>query len=404
MLFAFAALVFVGCAARPEAAEIGLPATVKLDTVAGHPTVRATINGEQLVFAIDSGSSFCLISERAARRAGLSPNTGRTFRVTDITGDRRLCPSARVAEFTMPAEAAGADPSSRPTDWDAGAGRPPGPGQVTFAGLEFGIDPSPFYASRFDGILGQPFLDRAVLTFDAPSGRLGLREGPLPEADSLPLEFREGRIFVELRGPRGPIAAHLDTGNYGSLAMSRDAAAGVGFGSPPITVGVAEGGSGSRFELRAGRLGGDLWLGPLMLLRPIVYLLPTDRVEANVGYKLLRRYRWELDFRHRRMRLHVERATAAYRWHFITSPGFAFEGEDNEVAWVLPEGSAASAGLRVGDKIVSINGNAISQSSRPSPPRGDFPVVVRRGGDTISLVLSTTRLQMLPQSHKLPER
>ena len=376
LLVLLTSTVLAGGCAAPTTLSADLPATLRLGSAGGHMTVQGEVNGTTLTFVVDTGSSFCVLTGDAARRVGLTAGGWKRYRIQDISGGAKDYHAARVDELRLPTEPGGDDAATRPAT------------PVVVRGLDFVVVERPAYAVGYDGILGQSFLDLGIFAFDAKQREMRIIDGELIAEDSLPLKMNHGELQVELTDSGRAIPANVDTGNYGTLGMTEAAAEAVGLASPVKVVGLSAG-LHSRFESRAVRLARDLNLGPILLKKPVISLLPGNGVGANLGNELLRHYEWAIDVRTRRLQFYGD--TPYYAWRAVTTAGFAYEGEKNVVTWVLAEGSAAAAGLRVGDEIVSINGLAVSSTSPVRSAPNGFDIVARRDGGTVEMHAAWTR-------------
>ena len=304
----------------------GLPAALRLDAHRGHMTVQVEINGQPLTFMLDSGAAQCAITADAARRAGLAPDDARPYTIRDITGVRQTYFLTTADALRLPAE-------------DGGAG-------ATLRRVDLAVIPGAASLLGCDGQLGLDAMRCGVFTFDAPAGRLNITPGELPPEGSLPLTEDRGLLSLPLAGPAGPILAEVDTGNNEALSVGRATADAIGFASGPITVGHSTG-LHSRYPTQVGRLRDDLAMGPVRLVKPVVHLLADPQGKANLGNGLLRRYQWQLDARHRRMRL-LGDTSGPYQWWYRDCWGFDYDGDRHAVDWLLPSGGAAAAGMRFG--------------------------------------------------------
>ena len=374
-------LLVAGCASSAPHVT-GLPATVPLDTLNGHMTVQGEINGQRMTFMIDTGFTWSSLSTEAARRAGLAPDGAKVRYSTDISNVRSSSPVVRVSALRLMTWRAG-DANGTDSPADAAAG------QVVFHDAEFNLVGPPAFQYGYDGVIGLDLLRRAVFRFDVPDKRLDLRLGELEAEGSILLSPKHGGLVLPFSTRAGDFSALLDTGNYQSLCVTQATGERIGFATTPQAVDYV-GGVTSRFELFAARLAGDVTIGPLRLVRPVVAILPDQGFDANFGVASIMRISWELDVRRRRVRF--DTVPPPEYWAWWEMPGYSFSGRNQRVDWLLPGGNAAAAGLRLGDEIVSINGVSAAALYQPLAPSGPYPLVIRRDGEERTVKLMMSRL------------
>lgn len=220
------------------------------------------------------------------------------------------------------------------------------------------------------GILGLEVFERFAVTVDPAKKVIILRPfgsfRPPAGATALPLRFTNDMplIHATLDGKRGIFG--LDTGNSGPLmlfprwAARNGLAAHYGAGVPQ-----PEGGEGGMFIghmafIRSLRIGGLTVRGKLIgLMSPQGVGAVSNRSEAgNLGMTVWRAFRFAFDYRSERLYL-------TPRPHYLPPKPAAATGgfiavkltpQAFSVIQVTPDGPAAQAGLKQGERIVALDG------------------------------------------------
>lgn len=210
-----------------------------------------------------------------------------------------------------------------------------------------------------DGVLGIDLFRDGLLTLDYGRGVLRIEPGALPEADGravLALDPDAPVPTVEIGLGGQTVWAHIDTGSMGGIAVGQTTADALVFAAPPVTAGQARTVSGA-FEVRQGRLAGDMTLGAQTFVRPTISIVPHFRV-GNLGGDFLRGQVTTLDLAGHRVRFTPSAAPAApppRRYGLMMNPPSGGESE-LPLRGVAPGSPAEAGGLRAGDVIVSLNG------------------------------------------------
>ena len=218
-------------------------------------------------------------------------------------------------------------------------------------------------------VVGREFFNTAAIEFDWANSDLTITPAaqytPPAGATVMPLERRGPFNFVKLSVAGLPqIDALLDLGNGGNLKLPSDY-----WGKQPVLANLryadGQGGgvggvrsnrsvtfpsvefAGRRFEQVPGTLGGDSQGN-------------QPQYGANLGIGFLKQFDLTLDLGRDRIILKPLANPPAFDRdragvHALSS------GSALTVAFVSPQGPAAKAGLKTGDRIVAINGQAIGQ-------------------------------------------
>jgi len=322
-------------------ADVTLPARLQ----AGVFVVEATIDGRgPYHLVLDTGASALVLSPRVADeldlpRGGVASVEG-TFAVGGAQGTEiRVPQAARVREVRI--------------------------GGAVLRGIDaMLIDMAPFGRATgvaIDGLLPAGAFPGFLVTMDFAAGEVVVAQGVLPPPDGgdvLPLD--DGtlpHVTVEVGGRA--MSLLIDSGSTDFLSVPGAAAAGLRFRAEPRVTG--------RFMTIAGpvastqaRLQGDVAWGRHRLVQPVVTLNAGD--EGTCGTALLDAFRTTFDTANRRVRF--ERTSAApIHCKPVRSPGFGVlrGGDTWTVAYVLGGTPAATAGLRVGDRIATVDGLPAAQ-------------------------------------------
>ena len=226
-----------------------------------------------------------------------------------------------------------------------------------------------------DIIVGRDLFNSTALDLDWPAGKLTITPAadyaPPAGATVVPLERRGPFNFVTVAvAGLKPIKALLDLGNGGNLVLPSDywgdkpvlaklryaehEAGGVGGLHPVrmVTVPQVEF-AGARFENVPGVLGPDSQGG-------------QPQHAANLGIGFLKQFDLTLDLGRDRLilrpleaRPEFERDRAGARLGMV--------GDKLDVLFVSPQGPAAAAGLKKGDRIVAIDGKSVAAGFYRTP-------------------------------------
>lgn len=214
-----------------------------------------------------------------------------------------------------------------------------------------------------DGVLGIALFQDGLLTLDYGRGVLRIEPGALPPADGravLALDPDEPVPTVEIDLGGHTVKAHIDTGSMGGITVGQATADALTFTAPPVAAGQARTVSGA-FEVRQGRLAGNMTLGGQTFVQPTISVLPHFRV-GNLGGDFLRGQVMTLDLADRRVRFTPSAAPAAApprRYGLMMNPPSGGESE-LPLRGVAPGSPAEAGGLRAGDVIVSLNGAPVA--------------------------------------------
>lgn len=296
-------------------------------------------------FLIDTGSSVTLVTPALARRYPGRPSVssmGSRVRVTGADGHITELPSASLRRL------------------DLGAAR--------FEDVPVLVyDCAPLSAHlgvRIDGVLGFPMFRETLLTLDYPGSRILLQ--PASTTALIPgttIAFDDSRKtpLVSLRLGDRTFSTLIDSGSDAVFSLNP---AGLDLKyalapRPGATIGTI---GGDRIQ-QIGRLDETLRLGDYLFERPIVDL--TDELSA-IGGGVLKYFSITFDQAHDRV-MFFRDSRVPITMGPRRSAGLSFSKTPAywRVAGVVPDRSAAGAGIHSGDLVTRINGEPVAKWDLP---------------------------------------
>jgi len=246
-----------------------------------------------------------------------------------------------------------------------------------------------------DALLGWPLWRDVLLTIDYPRQMLILKRGSLPGPDGkrvLPLRFEHDQLMVQVTLDGHEMWLNLDTG-YGSgdsVDLTPARAAEVAWVSPAVPT-VAAHTPGGAVVQKVGRLKGDLVVGCYRFVQPVAGT--NDGIAVDVlGAWALANFTLTLDLRN--MRVQFDRPSEApIHTGPVTVAGFDCDqtSQPLKVTGILPGGKAESAGLQVGDLLLTIDGRPALEGLL-SHLGGPYAVELQRGERKATLTVPMTLL------------
>lgn len=213
---------------------------------------------------------------------------------------------------------------------------------------------------RVDGVLGFPLFREMVLTLDYPGGRVVLQralDAPTPAGTVIPFDDARKTPLVTVRLGDRSLVALIDSGSDAWFSLNPVGVA-PAYAAGPV-VGATVGTIAGDHTQRIGRLAEDLAIGDHVFQRPIVDL--TDEL-SSIGGAMLRHF--VVSFDQRRDRVVFSRAAAGpIATPALRSAGVSFSKTPAywRVAGVVPQSAADAAGIRRGDLVTRINGEAVAK-------------------------------------------
>jgi len=315
------------------------PVAVPLDVRTGHPSIELTLNGKgPYRFLVDTGSGADLIVDaELATELGLKS-----------TGSRRI-----------------GDPNSP----EAIEARVVKIGRVQLGGLTLrNVEAISWkrdvlgMAEFPRGVVGLGLFGPRLVTLDAGQGQLIVEEGALPAADGgivLTASFEDGIPSLPIDVAGVPYRAHLDSGSTAFVGLPLAAAEELPLESPPVQVGRARTASGD-YQVTESRLKGSIRVGGIAIDNPKVRFV--DLPQANLGFDLLRSLIVTVDRKNARVRLvaNGKPLEPSERPRFGVVTHGVLDGQ-LPIERVAPGSPAEAAGLKAGDRIVRVNGHAVTE-------------------------------------------
>jgi hypothetical protein len=346
--------VFIGLLAMTPApahtqSAVGPPPIAiptKFDTGTDHLLIRVDVNGVPLWCNLDTGWSALLTIDRAeSRKAGVTEGPGRS------TPD-----------------------GNPPSGGDGSAAATVTVGTIVLRDQPLIIRDLPAGVPDMDCIMGAGLLRRYVIEFDHVTPRVVLhdrsRYSPPAGSTAVPLIFRTNpnvpfvRARLELAdGTEQEVQTVVDTGTaYYALALvapaSTKARGGVVSAPRPIR---AESGVGP-VQIVSARAAA-VSVGPFRVEKPIIALVDSSLGsvdDGTLGSGFLNRFTIGFDFERRQMHLAPNRLFRVEHPFDASGAGFSRKNGGYEIETVLPDSPAGRADLRVGDRLVSIDGTPAS--------------------------------------------
>lgn len=343
-ILAFAPITAASCQQIPEASASWRQAStsVPFDLYRGTRVVVAgTINGRPVEFLLDSGAGVTTVDRAYARTLGLP--AGQKIEAMGAGG-------------TVEAELVG--------------GVTLAIGGVTLSNATVAVMDLSQVARALGRpmpvVLGRELFDNSVLTFDWAASTLIIADpksfAAPPGARLLPLGRKDRLNTVEVSvAGLAPVTAFLDLGAGHALSLPRE------YWSAHRSLSSLRYGEG-----QSGGVGGMLASRNVIAPRvdfggetftdvPVLLGMGSKQgavTEAKVGINLLRQFRTTMDLG--RDRLYLE--PLAQRPPFPRDRAgvrFDLDGDALVAAIVSPQGPAAAAGLKAGDRILAVNGRAV---------------------------------------------
>lgn len=253
------------------------------------------------------------------------------------------------------------------------------------------------------GILAAAGLDGMLLTIDPAAGSVWIRPGALPPADGRRVLNYDGasvvpRISIDVAGQT--LEAALDTGAPTMVSMPARFESIVPLaGEPAVQRGRTV---DTEFEERVSPLAGTLTIGSVTFDAPVVSF--NDRAPiCHVGMGILEQLAVTIDRTNRRVAFDASQTSAEpspgpgriVRGGGQRRYGIRLGGLSGDVLNVLGADAglpADAAGIRGGDRIVTLNGRPVaelSQQERMAALKGSpLQLHIERGAETIELTLT----------------
>jgi hypothetical protein len=342
MLSAFAVLLFPGSGfgqtSELQRAVFGAPATSLPDKVVtvpmrfheAQPLIEVKVNGQgPFKFLFDTGAAgHGRISSDLASRLGLK-ESGEV-----VAGD----PSGQGQQTV---KLVGVDSISI--------------GEAEFRNLELlRRDNKAIIDERrgIAGILGFGLFADCLITLDYPGERFTIEKGQLSRDGSIGFHNPNGVPEITISVGGVEVAADVDSGSMGRLAVPKDVADRVKLVGEPKVVGKASTGF-NEFEIRAALLDGVLRVGDQELRNPSIEIFDIFP-RANLGGQFLRDFVVAIDLPNQRLKL-TRGQPAQHAPKYRVGIMMRRDAGAQIVDAVIPGSPAETAGIKVGDRITHLN-------------------------------------------------
>jgi len=394
VVFAATCIVLLGGAAPHDASELafdpGGHTRIPFDLSRQHIWVRGTVNGSDSVWiVIDTGASSTVMDEGLARSLKMKLGAKHEARGS---GGTQVSHTVENVTVQLPglsirkARMAAIDLTSI----NAQAGRP------------------------MQVIVGYDLFASCVVRFDYAGGVMDVWDKDHAPRDSsgttVPmtlnhnLPYIEGTVVVPGRAPlRGRFV--IDTGSSAALILDPEAAQRESlFTAFPRTLMAISRGVGGEVRNRVGRAT-SFEIGNLAFASPIV-MLPDSiggRISepgslGNIGAQVLGRCRVSFDYANRKVRFEKGAGFDKPFEADMSGAALSRSGAEYVVRAVQPDSPASESGLRVGDKVASVDGQPTAAMDSITvrlllQREGETVTLgVRRGSDSMELRLKLRRL------------
>lgn len=240
--------------------------------------------------------------------------------------------------------------------------------------------------TKVDGIVGHPLFATFTIVYDYPAREVRLHRDGIPSDAPETVRFKGGsRPFLPVTVAGRRVDVLIDTGSRSGLSLADFES--WDFAGEPAAVGGSIRIDGLHLKY-ASRLEGDVAFGPVRLESPPV----TSSVSVHlIGQGIMERYAMSFDGPNRRVRFDLPETDDAHppvELPPYRSLGALFEPYPNalEILRFLPGSPLPPAGLRVGDRIVAIDGRPLDETRcDPGPDartRDRLTLTVERDGET----------------------
>lgn len=193
-----------------------------------------------------------------------------------------------AADLNMPVigETLSGDPSGRnPIHVTIHSAESVDVGGLHLGGVKVGENPR-MVLPDVDGMIGLSLFRSLLVTFDYPNGKMSIRGGKLPEAESMPYTLDHGIPAIEIEVNGKPQRVHLDGGSPALVTLPRSAAATLTLAEEPRVVGHGRTADGE-FDVYSAPLAGEVRIGNIALTNPRLDFVDVFPI-GNVGYRFFK--------------------------------------------------------------------------------------------------------------------
>lgn len=376
----------------PNVPESGPTTCVPVQMSRGVMIVRGRVNQDPAPawLILDSGASVSVLADALAQARGIPVRSTGVVRGGIGEGAARIGMIGRITVNVAGARVETTNTVSIPL------------------GPEFGV-----IDHAVDGVLGSDAFLKFVVRLDYAAGAVTFFDASsfayhgsgTVVAITLSGNTPNVPVAVQSQGPAFAANVELDTGSDGTIGLTRPFVDEHHLLDGRTTVAGFAMGVGGEAAIVVGRIDA-LRLGPFALAQPVVGFsratqgaTASKNMDGIMGSAVLQRFTVFLDYPHRRV---ILEPNARLNDPFdLDMSGLVLARNGNGPARVLavrPDTPASNAAIRAGDEIVSIDGrtttglplDVISRWFRV--PERDYRLSLRRGSQSIDIVLRTKRL------------
>ncbi len=327
----------VSCSALPLPNLAGNGSRVPLRLEGNLPFIQVEIAGQRYEFLLDTGASDCVISPQMA--AGLNlPVSRQKAMVKSAAGDHVAIPMTLLPQLSI--------------------------GKAEFRNVPtFVYDFSRIRGNftNMAGVIGIGIFRDATISLDYVGKALRIDPGSTIRSGELgvvPMRMASGVPRVPLRGGPKELFIDVDSGSTGGLEINPSK-----FGlttEAPARPGGLSTSIGSTYRTGMARVNGQVWLGSVALASPIVEVTSGD---YRVGGEVLMNTILTLDQPAQLAQITFGKSRF-FGWgtkqQQLVSPSRIGTGIGFDDSWhvrdIVPGSPGAQAGVRVGDRCISVEG------------------------------------------------
>lgn len=370
------------------------PVTIPFAYLGRHVWVKASVNGgAEEDFLLDTGASITVIDSGYAAGRGI-----KTEGQLGVTG-------------------AGASGGASFSQLDSlvvrganGAGVAIGHQKVAVLALNAHLEP--FFWKPIAGVLGYDFISRFVMTVDFDRAVLVLH-------DPRGFTYRGSgaAIPMSMSGNIPVVKARIDGAYEGEFRLDVGSGSTVDIHTPFVKrhdladqvgkkIDVVGGGFGGTFtstlcRMKKMEIGPHSWTEPLMVLsQASTGGLASQDYAGNIGNHVLERFVCTFDYERRTVYLEPGRRFRERDRFSLSGFQIAKFGDRYQAMQVLADSPAAKAGLRAGDRVVAIDGRALTPDQaeplrvkfEDGKPGARHTIEVERGGKRTKLKMTLAEM------------
>jgi predicted aspartyl protease len=323
----------------------GPSAILPLTDTSGHPRVRVDLgDGQEYTFIVDTGATVNILDSALAERLGY-----------EVVGETEIGAPGGPA---VPANIVSV-PVARI-----------GEASISNAGFVT-MDINGFSKGLIQGVLSLRLFHDYLLTYDQSNGRISVTRESLDadEPDVILYADLDGQIQVDIDVAGMTVTSHIDTGSMGTFTFPVEYQESLPLKSTPQPGPNARLVGGERSNTLA-RLDGRIRFAGNEFVDPDLVFMDPSPGYGNIGMGVMSHLQVSIDQQNHLVRFHrpagaETAADAGERRRLGLMLGGAAGTSGLEIAGVVPGSLAESAGLREGDRLVTVNGRRCDQFTMP---------------------------------------